>query len=98
MTNKERSVEEITLQFAGLLDSLKARIYQAQSRSEPGVDSAMVKVINVFEETLQAERQKREEEVEQLIKYDLYGEARALDIPMDTVKKLQEALTEGYEK
>ena len=61
MTNKERSVEEITLQFAGLLDSLKARIYQAQSRSEPGVDSAMVKVINVFEETLQAERQKRED-------------------------------------
>ena len=62
MTTKERSVEEITLQFAGLLDSLKARIYQAQTRNEPGVDSAMIKVINVFEATLQDERQKREKQ------------------------------------
>lgn len=52
---------------------------------------------NLVRELEERERIAREEEREQLIKYDLYGEARALDIPMDIVRKLQEALNTPLE-
>ena len=78
-TTPERSIEEIV-----------EECMRSWSLCDLQYNSEYDRVEKELTQTIQAERQKRDE----LIKYDLYGEARALGIPMETVKKLQDALTQ----